>query len=599
MRDRLTDSGPTGVAVVRRIFDLTRVYFWHMLAACSFAGITAAISVLIPKFLGQGVDEAFTLFNQGNYESAEIRSMLLNTAGIVLLVAALRGGTGFIYMYLGETLSQRVANRLRMLFFDKLQILSFSFHDRVHTGQLMSRGLSDIEGVRIFVQQGFVQVFRVFFTVACAAVFMVLIDWQLALLSLIFVPFMTYNSARLRLQLRSVWLKIQDALGELTTTMQENLAGVRVVRSFSAQKYEEQKFDVTAREVVELRMDAARSQARRGGAISFTFIAAWAIVIWFGGQKAIDGNITIGELTQFFFYLSLLRMPVRMLIGIINATARATSAGGRVFEVLDIPSEIRSKDGSEPIEITHGVLRFENVSFSYGDVKALKEVSFEARKDHTIGIVGAPGSGKSSVANLVPRFYDPDQGTITIDGTDIRDVTVSSVRESVGLVEQDPFLFDGSIRDNIRYGDVNASEEKVIAAATIAQIHEFIEGLPEGYDAELGERGVGLSGGQRQRVAIARTLLTNSPILIFDDSTSSVDAGTDARIRLALKELTKGQTTVIIAHRLSSLKHAEEILVLDNGEVIERGTHDELVQLGGRYSELWDLQQGDLGTVEE
>ena len=599
MRDRLTDSGPTGVAVVRRIFDLTRVYFWHMLAACSFAGITAAISVLIPKFLGQGVDEAFTLFNQGNYESAEIRSMLLNTAGIVLLVAALRGGTGFIYMYLGETLSQRVANRLRMLFFDKLQILSFSFHDRVHTGQLMSRGLSDIEGVRIFVQQGFVQVFRVFFTVACAAVFMVLIDWQLALLSLIFVPFMTYNSARLRLQLRSVWLKIQDALGELTTTMQENLAGVRVVRSFSAQKYEEQKFDVTAREVVELRMDAARSQARRGGAISFTFIAAWAIVIWFGGQKAIDGNITIGELTQFFFYLSLLRMPVRMLIGIINATARATSAGGRVFEVLDIPSEIRSKDGSEPIEITHGVLRFENVSFSYGDVKALKEVSFEARKDHTIGIVGAPGSGKSSVANLVPRFYDPDQGTITIDGTDIRDVTVSSVRDSVGLVEQDPFLFDGSIRDNIRYGDVNASEEKVIAAATIAQIHEFIEGLPEGYDAELGERGVGLSGGQRQRVAIARTLLTNSPILIFDDSTSSVDAGTDARIRLALKELTKGQTTVIIAHRLSSLKHAEEILVLDNGEVIERGTHDELVQLGGRYSELWDLQRGDLGTVEE
>ena len=599
VRARLTESGPTGTAVVRRIFDLTRVYRWHMLTACFFASITAAISVLIPKFLGQGVDEAFTLVNQGNYESDEIRSMLLNTAGIVLLVAALRGGTGFVYMFLGETLSQRVANRLRMLFFDKLQVLSFSFHDRVHTGQLMSRGLSDIEGVRMFVQQGFVQVFRVFFTVACAAVFMVLIDWQLALMSLIFVPFMTYNSARLRLQLRSVWLKIQDALGELTTTMQENLAGVRVVRSFSAQKYEEQKFDVTAREVVELRMDAARSQARRGGAISFTFIAAWAIVIWFGGQKAIDGTITIGELTQFFFYLSLLRMPVRMLIGIINATARATSAGGRVFEVLDIPSEIRSKEGSAPIEVTDGTLRFENVSFSYGDVKALKDVSFEARKDHTIGIVGAPGSGKSSVANLVPRFYDPDQGTITIDGVDVRDVAVSSVRDCVGLVEQDPFLFDGSIRDNIRYGEVNASEEKVIAAATIAQIHEFIEGLPEGYDTELGERGVGLSGGQRQRVAIARTLLTNSPILIFDDSTSSVDAGTDARIRLALKELTKGQTTVIIAHRLSSLRHAEEILVLDNGEVIERGTHDELVQLGGRYSELWDLQRGDLGTVEE
>ncbi|SVE40907.1 uncharacterized protein METZ01_LOCUS493761, partial [marine metagenome] len=236
------------------------------------------------------------------------------------------------------------------------------------------------------------------------------------MLSLVFVPFMTYNSARLRLKLRNIWLKIQNALGELTTTMQENLAGVRVVRSFSAQKYEEQKFDVTAREVLELRMDAARSQARRGGAISFTFVVAWAIVIWFGGLKAIAGEISIGELTQFFFYLALLRMPVRMLLGIINATARATSAGGRVFEVLDIPSDIRNKEGVGPIKVTDGVLRFENVSFSYGDVKALENVSFEARKDHTIGIVGAPGSGKSSVANLAPRFYDPDEGCITIDG---------------------------------------------------------------------------------------------------------------------------------------------------------------------------------------
>ena len=389
-----------------------------MLAACSFASITAAISVLIPKFLGQGVDEAFTLFNEGNYQSAEIRSMLLRTATIVLIVAALRGSTGFVYMFLGETLSQRVANRLRMLFFDKLQVLSFSFHDRVHTGQLMSRGLSDIEGVRMFVQQGLVQVFRVLFTVICAGFFMVLIDLQLALLSLIFVPFMTYNSARLRLKLRSIWLQIQNTLGELTTTMQENLAGVRVVRSFSAQKYEEQKFDVTAREVLELRMDAARSQARRGGAISFTFIFAWAIVIWFGGLKAIAGEISIGELTQFFFYLALLRMPVRMLLGIINATARATSAGGRVFEVIDIPSDIRSKDRAKPIKVTDGVLKFENVTFSYGDVRALKNVSFEARKDHTIGIVGAPGSGKSSVANLAPRFYDPEEGRITIDGID-------------------------------------------------------------------------------------------------------------------------------------------------------------------------------------
>ena len=542
--------------------------------------------------LGEGVDQAFTLFQDGSHNRGEIESLLVGTAITVLIVALLRGTTGFAQMFLGETLSQRVSNRLRMLYFDKLQLLSFSFHDRVHTGQLMSRGLSDIEGVRMFVQTGLVQIVRVLVVLVAAGVFMAMIDWQLAVLSLSFVPFMAYRSARLRLQLRVTWLKIQDALGDLTTTMQENLAGIRVVRAFSAQKYEEAKFDVTAKEVVELRMSAARAHARGGGSISFAFLVAWAVVLWAGGEKVINGDITIGELTQFFFYLALLRFPVRMLIMVINSTARASSAGGRIFEILDIPSDITDNPVADPLAISDGVLRFENVSFNYGDAPALRNVSFEARKDHTIGIVGAPGSGKSSITNLIPRFYDPTSGRVTIDGTDLRDATVNSVRQAIGLVEQDPFLFDGSIRNNIRYGDVGASDEKVETAAKIAQIHEFIASLPEGYDTELGERGIGLSGGQRQRVAIARTLLTNSPILVLDDSTSSVDAGTDARIRSALRELTGVQTTIIIAHRLSSLMHADEIIVLETGSVVERGTHEELLTLGGQYKQLWDLQSG-------
>ncbi|HIM59603.1 MAG TPA: ABC transporter ATP-binding protein [Dehalococcoidia bacterium] len=542
--------------------------------------------------LGEGVDQAFTLFQDGSHNRGEIESLLLGTAITVLIVALLRGTTGFAQMFLGETLSQRVSNRLRMLYFDKLQLLSFSFHDRVHTGQLMSRGLSDIEGVRMFVQTGLVQIVRILVVLVAAGVFMAMIDWQLAVLSLSFLPFMAYRSARLRLQLRVTWLKIQDALGDLTTTMQENLAGVRVVRAFSAQKYEEAKFDVTAKEVVELRMSAARAHARGGGSISFAFLVAWAVVLWAGGEKVINGDITIGELTQFFFYLALLRFPVRMLIMVVNSTARASSAGGRIFEILDIPSDIRDNPVADPLAISDGVLRFENVSFNYGDAPALRNVSFEARKDHTIGIVGAPGSGKSSITNLIPRFYDPTSGRVTIDGTDLRDATVNSVRQAIGLVEQDPFLFDGSIRNNIRYGDVGASDEKVETAAKIAQIHEFIASLPEGYDTELGERGVGLSGGQRQRVAIARTLLTNSPILVLDDSTSSVDAGTDARIRSALREHTGVQTTIIIAHRLSSLMHADEIIVLETGSVVERGTHEELLALGGQYKLLWDLQGG-------
>ena len=592
MRARITESGPTGSDVLWRITKLTFIYRWHLAAATIFAATTSVVSLFIPRLLGQGVDEALLLIRGDSTNRGDVESLLLNTALLVILVSVLRGTTGFAQMFLGETLSQRVSNQLRMLYFDKLQVLSFSFHDRVHTGQLMSRGLSDIEGVRMFVQSGLVQIVRVVVVLVAAGIFMAQIDGQLALLSLSFVPFMVYRSARLRLQLRTTWMKIQDALGDLTTTMQENLAGIRVVRAFSAQKYEQTKFDVTAREVVDLRMSAAKTHARGGGAISFAFLVAWAIVLWVGGEKVISGELSEGELTQFFFYLALLRFPVRMIIMIINSTARASSAGGRIFEVLDIRSEIVDQSEAEPLNVTEGVLRFDDVSFSYGDAPILSGISFEARKDHTIGIVGAPGSGKSSITNLIPRFYDPTFGNITIDGTDLRSATILSIRQAIGLVEQDPFLFDGSIRDNIRYGDVTASDEKVMAAAQIAQIHDFIESLPEGYETELGERGVGLSGGQRQRVAIARTLLTDSPILVLDDSTSSVDAGTDARIRQALKELTKGQTTIIIAHRLGSLQHTDEILVLDSGKTIERGSHNELLALGGHYKQLWDLQSG-------
>ena len=572
---------------------------WHFLSAAGAATIAAVLFLFIPKLLGEGVDQAFTLIRDGTHTPGEIRSLLLRTALLVVLVAFARGTFGFVQMFLGETLSQRVSNRLRMIYFDKLQSLSFSFHDSVHTGQLMSRGLSDIEGVRMFVQSGLVQIFRVVVMVIAAAVFMAMIDWQLALLSLIFVPFMAFRSARLRIQLRTTWRDIQDALGELTTTMQENLAGIRVVRAFSAQKYEERKFDKTAREVVDLRMAAARQHARGGGSISFAFILAWAIVLWFGGEKVIDDEITVGEFTQFFVFLGILRFPVRMIVMIVNSTARAASAGGRIFEVLDIPSVIRDGEDARPLESTSGVVRFEDVTFSYGGVKALDHLSFEARPDHSIGIVGPPGSGKSSVANLIPRFYDPDSGRVTIDGADIREATIDSVRQAIGLVEQDPFLFDGTIRDNIRYGDLTADDDRVVQAASIAQVHEFISSLPEGYDTVIGERGIGLSGGQRQRVAIARTLLRNPSVLIFDDSTSSVDAGTDARIRAALASTFKDRTTITIAHRLSSLQRSDEIIVLSEGRVIERGSHRELLALNGHYKQLWDLQQKQSVEIED
>ncbi len=599
MRSRITDSGPTGSDVIWRIVLISLQFRWHFIGAVFSAAVAAVLFLFIPKLLGDGVDQAFTLAQEQNRSRGEIESLLLTTAILVIVFGLARGLFGFIQMFLGETLSQRVSNRLRMIYFDKLQAQSFSFYDGVHTGQLMSRGLSDIEGVRMFVQSGLVQIFRVVIMLVAATVFMVIIDWQLALLSLGFVPFLVFRSARLRIQLRKTWRQIQDALGDLTTTMQENLAGVRVVRAFSAQKYEEKKFDVTAREVVDLRLSAAKQHARGGGSISFAFLLAWAALLWIGGEKVIDGELTIGELTQFFAFLGILRFPVRMIVMIVNSTSRATSAGGRIFEVLDIPAVISDDEDAQPLKVTSGAIKFDNVTFSYKGIKALDRVTFEARPDRSIGIVGPPGSGKSSVANLIPRFYDPDSGMLTIDGTPVAHATVESVRQAVGLVEQDPFLFDGTIRDNIRYGDLDADDARVIEAATIAQVHEFIHGLPDGYDTVIGERGIGLSGGQRQRVAIARTLLRNPPILIFDDSTSSVDAGTDARIRMALEGMPGRHTVITIAHRLSSLQRADEILVLDSGKVVERGTHQELLSRDTHYSELWNLQQKEGLEVPE
>jgi len=598
-RTRITESDLTGTSAIWRIVKISIGYKWHLGGAIALAIISSVLQVMIPRLLGEGVDQAFTLIQDGGHNEDQVRSLLFNTAMLVILVSFLRGITGFATMFLGETLAQRVSTRLRMVFFDKLQALSFSFHDNVHTGQLMSRGLSDIEGVRMFIQMGMVQIFRVTFMLISAAVFMLILDWQLALLSLSFIPFMVFRSTRLRLSLRVFWKQIQDILGELSTSMQENLAGVRVVRAFSAQKYEEQKFDTIAREFIDLRMKAERVHARGSGFISFSFILAWAIVLWFGGSKVIDGQLTVGELAQFFTFLALLRFPVRMITQIVNSAARAASAGGRIFEILDIPSAITDSPGAAPLAISDSVVKFEDVSFKYDEATALEHISFEARPDHTVGIVGPPGSGKTSVVHLLPRFYDPTSGRITVDGVDIKDASVKSVRLTVGIVEQDPFLFNGTIRDNIRYGEYDASEERVIEAAKMAQIHEFIVSLPGGYGSMIGERGVGLSGGQRQRVAIARTLLPNPAVLIFDDSTSSVDAGTDARIRAELLKVSEGRTTIIVAHRLSSLFHADEILVLDTGRIVERGNHDELIALGGRYRELYDLQQTQAAEIDE
>ncbi|MCH8234563.1 MAG: ABC transporter ATP-binding protein [Chloroflexi bacterium] len=546
--------------------------------------------MLIPVLLGTAIDTAFELSRATDPDSGAARSALLDAAYVIILVSVLRGAFAYGQMYAGEVLGQTLATTLRNQYYEKLQRLSFSFHDNAHTGNLMSRGITDIDGVRMFAHTGMLRVLYLVLLIAGSAYLMLSLDWMIGLLTLAFVPLVAFRGTIMRLRSRAVWIRIQEEMGMVNTALQENLGGVRVVRSFSGQDHEERKFANSSERVKGLMDRAAEIRASEGSLMTFSLLVAYAVLIWFGGTKVIDGDMTIGELTQFLTFLGMLQMPIRMLPMLINSWARASSAGSRLFEILDLELPIQNSPNARPLKITEGVLRYEDVSFSYGDVPVIKNISFEARPGHTIGIVGPPGSGKTTIAQLAPRHYNVDSGRITIDGQDIREVTLESLRQRVRLVQQDTFLFRDTVSDNIAYGEPDADEGRIIDSAEDARLHQHITGMPQGYDSMVGERGVSLSGGQRQRMAIARAIVLQPKIFIFDDSTSAIDAATERLIRHQIAKRAADATTIIIAHRLSTLLSADEILVIDEGRIIERGSHKELLKLNGRYREMHDLQ---------
>ena len=550
---------------------------------------TSVFFVTIPVLLGNAVDDAIMLVEDGS-DSDAARAALMDAALVLIAVSVLRGVFAYGQMYSGEVLGQTLATALRNQYYEKLQRLSFSFHDNAHTGNLMSRGISDIDGVRMFAHTGMLRVLYLILLLAGSAYLMLTLDWQLGLLTLAFVPIVAFRGTIMRLRWRNIWIRIQEQMGVVNTALQENLGGVRVVRSFAGQEHEEKKFATSSEEVKGLMDQAAEIRASNGSFMSFSLLVAYSVLLWFGGTKVIDGDMSIGDLTRFLTFLGLLQMPIRMLPMLINSWARASSAGARLFEVLDLELPIRNSPNAQPLRITEGVLRYEDVSFSYADIPVINNISFEARPGHTIGIVGPPGSGKTTIAQLAPRHYNVDSGRITIDGQDINGVTLESLRQRVRLVQQDTFLFRDTVSDNIAYGEPDAEEGRIIDSAEDAKLHQHITGMPEGYDSMVGERGVSLSGGQRQRMAIARAIVLQPKVFIFDDSTSAIDAATERLIREQIARRAADATTIIIAHRLSTLLSADEILVIDEGRIIERGSHEELMQLGGRYREMHDLQ---------
>jgi ATP-binding cassette subfamily B protein len=589
----------------RVLWRITAIAFghrWRMSLGIGATILAAIFQLFVPQYVGQAVDQVQGLLAvaaDGDAREAA-RDALLLTAALLMGVSVMRGLFTMVQNYQGEAVGQLIGYHLRLDYYRKLQTLSFSWHDQVHSGDLMTRGILDIEGVRLWVNTGILRMFLLIVLIGGGAYILMGIDTTLGLVALSFVPIVGIRASIARLKLRASWMRLQDRLSELSKVMEENLGGIRVVRAFAAQAFEMARFDGVSKQAVAIAHERILLFVRSTTQMTFIYFLATVLVLWVGGHKVITGDITLGQLAEFLAFMAILQMPVRQIGWMINSIARASSCGGRLFAVLDLEPSIADRPGAKPLAIAHGVLRFENVDFQYPawtqDQRTLSGIDLEARPGKTIGIVGPPGSGKSTVAHLMGRYYDVTGGRITIDGQDIREVTLESLRAAVGIVQQQPFLFTASINHNLAYGDPWAGRSSIQRSAAAAQLHNYIKQLPAGYDTLVGERGVSLSGGQRQRLSIARSIMLDSAILILDDSTAAVDAATEQRIRAALKDLVAERAVIIIAHRLSSLMHADEIIFLDEGRIIERGSHDELIALGGRYRELYDLQSSPVDT---
>ena len=582
------------------LMRITRFSLRHPFQASLAIGATVVASVLqltIPRLLGQAIDQAqnvLTLAGDGAQQA------LVWTAVTLLAVSVARGFFTLVQNYYSESVGHHVGYELRLAFYEKVQRLPYAYHDRVHSGDLITLGLLDLDGLRMFFSTGLVRTILLAVLIGVGAFMLLSTDMVLGLLALSFVPFVAWRSSVAQLTLRATWMVLQEKLSVLTRVMEENLGGIRVVRAFSGQKHELGKFDAASKDALELAHERVLVRVKNTSMMTFSFFAAIGLVLWVGGNKVIAGEMSVGTLASFLTFMTILQMPVRQLGLMVNSYARASTCGDRFYAFIDAPVEIEDRPGATPLRITDGILRFEDVHFTYpgASVPALNGVSFEAHPGQTIGIVGAPGSGKSTLAHLIPRFYDVTSGRVTIDGQDVRDVTLQSLRRTVAVVQQDTFLFTTTIENNIAYGDPWAKERKIERAAESAQLHNYIMGLPADYDTVVGERGVSLSGGQRQRLSIARSLVLKPAVMVFDDSTAAIDAGTEHRIRSAIRRYASDRVTMIIAHRLSSLMHADLILFLEDGRIVERGSHEELLALGGRYRALYDLQTRPVEDLE-
>ncbi len=582
-QSELTEN--SSMQAIQRVLVSLRNYRWISLGALLSLLLLTVANAITPQLFRWGIDQGIV---QQNLQ------IVLYSAAWMVVAAIARGLFNFGQSYWAEAASQGVAYDLRNKIFSKIQNLSFSYHDKAQTSQLLTRVTSDIEQIRAFIGNSLIQVIGAVVTLVSVAVILLIMNWRLALITLTVVPMSGWLMARFVSRNSRLFGQIQQQLGDLNAVLQENLVGIRVVKAFVRESEERSRYTGLNDALVTANM---RTIDAIHNTFPFIFLLSNLVtlaVFGYGGAQVIGQRFSIGELVAFNSYLILVLQPILLIGFAAPAITQAVASAQRVYEVVDATVEIRDRPDAIEFKTCGGRITFENVSFRYpgATTEALKDVSFETKPKELIAVLGMTGSGKSTVMNLIPRFYDVTNGAIRIDGRDVRDFTLKSLRAHIGIVFQETTLFSGTLRENIAYAKPNASLEEVIEVAKTAQIHDFIDGLPDGYETIVGERGIGLSGGQKQRIAIARTLLTDYSILILDDSTSAVDAKTAAQIQAELDNLMrrKACVTFVVAQRISTVKNADRILLIDQGRLVAQGTHEDLMQTSPLYGAILESQ---------
>lgn len=576
--------------VFLRLLKYLRPY-WHWVVMSTISLLLLTIlNLLPPLFQKQIIDDV-------------VGRRLLNRLPMLILalisVYALTRLLNFVEQYLRHVLGERFILDFRVLLYDYLQRLSISFFENQQTGEIMSRITNDVNALEDFVTHSVGFLIVDLLRLVGTAVILFALDWPLALLTLLPVPILAVAMRLFNTRVRPIYRQIRDRLGDINAELQDNISGIRVIQAFGQEQHELDRFTQRSTRYYEERVRGIRYWATFFPAMGFVASLGMVIVLGFGAYRVFTGALTLGGLVAFISYVTSFYEPINRLVQVDNTVQQAIAAGERVFELLDTAPEIEDAPDAMELPPIQGAVAFEGVSFRYGTGdEVLRDVSFEMRPGEVVALVGPSGAGKTSIANLIPRFYDPVRGRVTVDGYDIRKVKLASLRRQIAVVLQDTFLFNGTVRENLIYGKPDASEEEMIAAAKAACAHEFIVNLPQGYDTEIGERGVKLSGGQKQRLALARAILTNPRVLILDEATSSVDAEAEYLIQQALEKVLEGRTALIIAHRLSTIRHADKIIALEDGRIVEVGGHSELLARGGLYSQMY-RRQHDLQLIAE